>query len=286
MRISYTGAMTFLNNKEKYRIMYPHNLEPIGTHVGIQRGSMFHLLCEARHKGWTQGALIDAMVENHVEDQGAIDKGRAMYIAFMEQRYGLVQKEAELHYIVPLNEHHELEGILDAIEENDAGFQLLGERKTMAHVMREQGYWVKDIEKIYDVLKRRWEKDWQITVGLIGAQAMGYELHGNGVVQVVVEPPRDAKFGKYSVLPPIYVHRSPEQIAMVKRWLVMLCDTIELWISTYGIEKPWPPECEKDEWCKRDCLFSELCGRDASEWDTSMFRIRKHRVVSSVEVNQ
>ena len=263
MIISQTRLQIWQSNKEKARITYPWNLEPLVKGRGLQRGGALHLLIEGRFKGWRDIEVAQMMLDNDINDSDAVREAEWMYPAFLSARdnRGVSQQESEKDIEVPIGDKHSIRVILDEVCQ-DMGRVKIGDFKTTV-----EGFWCTPA-----ALQKQWDNDIQVDFGLIGAKHMGIDTN-EALITTIIAPKNG---GDYKV-EFTCTSRTDEQLERTKRWANMEADTMEMYEERFGIEDPWPHTPHLDKWCKKDCPFRELCEKPASQWDLSFWQQRKER---------
>jgi len=274
VRISNSEYTAFLNNPERYRLMYKAPLgdkktgiSPAQRSFWLDRGSVFHLLMEAHNKGWSK-EKTDAKLKEGQFDAKATQNGQALFASF-SQRYNCdkrfsiqqwnesnIASEIEFEAKIPGSPHSiigkmdELISYCEGTTNSDAGLWV-GDYKTANAKATENK---KRIE---------FEDSSQSDFYINAMRLLGRPVKGM-LYRVVTEhnPPQ------HYVIP---VTRSDSRLDVSLLNIHQVAEMITMMMDTFGIDKPWPHPGSSFpcNWRginnKSMCEFETLCRRPASE---------------------
>src|SRR5882757_5427522 len=267
VRISNSEYTAFLNNQERYRLMYKAPLgdkktgiSPAQRSFWLDRGSAFHLLAEGHNKGWSFD-VVAAKIKEQGMDAKAVANAGALFQSF-RQRYssderfkiqkwddGNVASEIEFEAKIP-GSPHSLIGKMDELIEYDGGMWV-GDYKTANAKATENK---KRIE---------FEDSSQSDFYINAMRLLGRPVKGM-LYRVVTEhnPPQ------HYVIP---VTRSDSRLDVSLLNIHQVAEMITMMMDTFGIDKPWPHPGSSFpcNWRgingRSNCEFETLCRRPSSE---------------------
>lgn len=267
MRISNSEFTAFLNNPERYRLMYKAPLgdkktgiSPAQRSFWLDRGSAFHLLMEAHNKGWSK-EQTDAKLKEGGFDVKATQNGHALYLSFTQRyrgderfrlqdwEHGIVASEIEFEAKIP-GSPHSLIGKMDELIEYE-GTIWVGDYKTANAKATENK---KRIE---------FEDSSQSDFYINAMRLLGRPVKGM-LYRVVTEhnPPQ------HYVIPVI---RSDSRLDVALLSIHQVCEMITMMMDTFTASKPWPHPGSSFpcNWYgingSSNCEYSTLCRRPSEE---------------------
>lgn len=236
MRIDQSMYRAFVNNPERFRLHYALNLSPAELAFGIQRGSAFHQFME----DWALKISVSRTRQTCI-DKGlntkAIDIAEAMATVVKEKypsngKLKTLLTEKEFVYDIPGSPHQMVGKIDHVIEYN--GKLYVGDFKT-ASAKTQRGK-----------KEKEWETDVQADFYLIGVRTLGYETN-DFLVRVITETTPVNIWE-------IFTRRSNQQLNLMLRSTHIVCETINMFVNTFGINEPWPHfsnwPCDGGSWCE------------------------------------
>src|SRR5882762_754214 len=267
MRISNSEYTAFLNNPERYRLMYKAPLgdkktgiSPAQRSLWLDRGSVFHLLMEAHNKDWSK-EQTEAKLKEGKFDAKATQNGQALFMAFKQryngdQRFSIQQwdehqvaSEIEFEAKIP-GSPHSLIGKIDELIEYE-GAIWVGDYKTANAKATENK---KRIE---------FEDSSQSDFYINAMRLLGRPVKGM-LYRVVTEHVPSQHY----VIP---ITRSESRLDVSLLSIHQVCEMIAMMMDTFGIDKPWPHPGSSFpcNWRgingKSMCEFETLCRRPTSE---------------------
>lgn len=251
MVIDMSRYSSFLRNPEAYRLHYVKNLVPRVQAYGLARGTAFHTIVEYSHKGANR-AEIDIRLAEIIHDPKAIRVAWAMWNEWT-RKFGIqasispirkIAAELEFKFALPKS-RHEIAGRIDEILAVNTRL-MCGEIKT-----------ANDRSK-FEQIQHDWRYNPQADFEMLGAQLSGYKVEG--VLVRVVRETTPVQIWSFDVL------RTPEQLDVAMLNIHQVCETIEMYMSTYGADVPWPhvPYSYPCSMPGR-CEYAGLCGRTTKE---------------------
>lgn len=265
MRLDQSRYKAWHDNQERCRLHYfagGTGIVPNKKSHGLDRGTAFHLIVDGRAKGWTDTEILEAQEAAGCTTEG-IAAAWAMYPVFEDHTAGDKVLASEVEFEVPIMGGHAIVGRLDQVIVRNE-YQYLRECKT-AWYRHDQGK-----------ASKQWEDDIQVETELIGARWLGYNPVGV-IVEYTVEstPPIIAK-------PVIVVNRNDAQLEVIKLSFAETCDQIEMMLSKYGPDVPWPHQASPTYnpfSCQNGrCEYEELCRTDIRGCDLTGFKPREEHL--------
>lgn len=235
MKIDASRYTMFWANPDRYRLRECWKLAPVEPApdsfaalltYGRRRGSAFHDLRDAKHKGLdsdvTKEYLKGLYGENPVE--AAARMVDVVDSTFGHERY--LVHEAVFEYPIP-GSAHILTGRLDHVLERD-GEAVIGDWKTTKHRTK----------KDYARLVESYVNSPQVGFYLLGARTLGIEAR-RFMYRVV----QDGPAGKSPRVPTVREHpatRSSLDLRGLLRSVQQTCELIEFLKLSVGPQDPWP----------------------------------------------
>lgn len=267
MKISNSEYTAFLNNPERYRLMYKAplgdkktGLSPTQRSFWLDRGSAFHLLMEGYNKKWSQDE-INAKVKESNFDAKSFLNGSALQASFLaryknDSRFEIqewssdtVASEIEFEAPIP-GSPHSLIGKMDELVSFE-GVLWVGDYKTANAKATENK---KRIE---------FEDSSQSDFYINAMRLLNRPVKGM-LYRVVTEHVPSQHY----VIP---ITRSESRLDVSLLSIHQVCEIIKMMLDTFGIDKPWPHPGSSFpcNWRgingKSMCEFETLCRRPTSE---------------------
>ena len=249
--IDQTRYKAFWSNPEYFRLRYLKDLdakiEGAPNKYGRDRGTVFHILNEGAEDA-------EAQIKEAVQSPAAITMARTMHTAYKQATNPKFKTLAkEVAFMVSIGDgRNGMAGRIDSIIETASGLVWCGETKTAG------------TRADLAAIKWEWQRNPQADFEIIGARSLGYDVEGVlvHIIKEAVPAPRVWQ---------IEVKRTPEQLATLERNVYMTCEIIQMLITQFGIDKPWPHvipgfnPCVKTGYCdfEQDC---SSCNIDSSKY--------------------
>jgi hypothetical protein len=248
MKISYSKYSAFLQNPERYRMVYVLGLTPEGDetpsflNLGRRRGRCFHELLEGRKQNTLDR---DALVKTY--SAVLVERCESMADAMPDLGDFLLTEQS---FTVPIGDgKHEINGRLDHIFTDVDGSIRIGDFKTTKGTRTK-----KEAAEYFAEL----ETSPQPHFYLHAAPTFGYPTDKFTYHVILDRKDKDSK-PQYI---PIDKGIGPAEVARVMAGVYAACEAIEGLLERVGPEKPWP---HSNHWpCRGDkffCGYSGICGR-------------------------
>lgn len=267
MKISNSEYTAFLNNPERYRLMYKAplgdkktGLSPAQRSFWLDRGSVFHLLMEAQNKSWPQEKIAEKIKEGSF-DAKATQNGQALFMAF-RQRYNGDKRFS----IQQWDEHQVASEIEFEAKIPGSPHALIGKMDELIEF--EDSLWVGDYKtanaKATENKKRIEFEDSSQSDFYINAMRLLNRPVKGMLYRVVTEHVPSQHY----VIP---ITRPESRLDVSLLSIHQVAETIQMFMNTFGCDVPWPHPGSSFpcNWRgingKMMCEYADLCRRPSKE---------------------
>jgi hypothetical protein len=226
LKIDASRYSLFLTNPEEFRLRYIWNLTTSKAggdlslrSFGRRRGTALHLLTEGQEP---DAAMRKALGDDAVNTAILMHEANSKY----DEATALEVMWREKEFLIPIPDSpHQMMGRVDCMAQRPGSDPFILDLKGSKHRTKSDFY----------ALCEGYRRSPQVDFYLIAHPEVR-----EFVFRILMKTPATKTKKSFIKIQESTARRQPFQLRAVQRNVHMVCETIEFWTKSFGVEKPWP----------------------------------------------